>query len=175
MSLSVALDDYISALQSLPREEALRLLRELPPTPTGLSDQLDAATAEAQQNAVILVGDDACVGVAPGWVRLGASDAMVMWLEGDSRTCMHDPQPLRPAPVYACAWRPSLIVCADCTHLLRASNAIADATCDGCGSVCTDVGAGDGIHQSTFVFGPLTFLMGLCGRCLADTKPGETP
>jgi hypothetical protein len=169
--IAVALDELVTWLMSLPREEALRVLSEMPPTPVDLADQLDSATADAHRYAQQLIGDMADVGEAPGWARLGTFDALVRWMQDDSRTCMHNPEPLRPAPVYACAWKPGLIVCTECTHLLRAPNRTADMTCDGCGYVCASIEDGEGIHRSTFIFGPLTYLMGFCGRCLDEQKP----
>lgn len=169
MSIAVAVDEFVTWVRSLPREEALRVLREMPPTPTALRDQLEAARADAVRVAEMLGGDDAFFGGAPGWASLSATDALVSWSEGESRTCMHNPDPLRPSPVFACAWKPRLIVCAECTHLFRVSHS-APAACDGCGFVCSGVEGCDGIHPVSYTFGMVVFLMGFCGRCAVDSE-----
>jgi hypothetical protein len=169
--LALAMDEFFTWLESLPRDEALRMIREMPPSAGNLDEQLSAATVDAYRVAELLVGDNSDpAGDAPGWARLGGFDAIATWLQGDSRTCMHDPNLFRPTPVFAAAWRPELIVCGACMHLLRPPNPTADATCDGCGYICSGVDADDPIFPSTFVVGPLNFVMGLCGRCFADSR-----
>lgn len=169
--LALAIDEFVSELQNLSREELEELILSIPPSE--IDDQLDAAIAESFDRAGSLLGGIAGVRTAAGWMRLGACVAVADWIEGRARTCEHQPHPMRPEPVYACAWKPELVVCADCMYLLDPDTAESDATCDGCGHRCVGVGAGDGIHPGALVFGPLTFLSGMCERCYAEVRRRE--
>lgn len=70
--------------------------------------------------------------------------------------------------IFACAWRPGLVVCAHCIPLLKAPTKLADATCDRCGRVCTGPATGDGIHPLVVQIGALTFSAGACRDCRPD-------
>lgn len=141
--------------------------------PTDQLDQLDAAVDQvrAGTDAAVAAGVAAgslllSPGEHPDWARLGALAALVTWLGGRGSTCVHSPHPIRPQPIVAAAWRPDLMVCAACTHLLRLPcNNPADRTCDACGRVCTGVDAGDPIWPASFVIGPLQYLLGACIDC----------
>jgi hypothetical protein len=159
-------DDFLNALMQLPREQQLRLLRRVSQSaPPGLADQITAASTDAEAAVWEILGAGSKWATLPGWAWLGALDTLVGWIQGTARTCLHTPHPERPEPVFAAAWRPGVVACRRCTHLLRVGSAIRDATCDGCGHVCLGVAAGDGITPSAFPFGPLTFWAGACKDC----------
>jgi hypothetical protein len=52
----------------------------------------------------------------PGWLRLGIMMAGARWLDGQARTCPHNPTAERPEPVHLALWLPDLVVCGECTH-----------------------------------------------------------
>ena len=99
-----------------------------------------------------------------GWIRLGVLDALLAWIDGTARTCMHMPDHRRPQPVFSCAWKPGLVVCVQCLHLLDVVGA-ADATCDRCGHICEGVYADDAIYTGTVWVGALAFQFGTCADC----------
>lgn len=102
----------------------------------------------------------------PGWFRLGAHDTYTAWLAGNVRTCVHNPDPDRPAPTFAVAWRPRLVVCIRCPHLIKATRA-EDVICDGCGRDTT----GHGITPNTVVIGNgMSYTAGACADCNADME-----
>lgn len=142
-------------------------------TPAWLLDQGDAAVNEMARN--LQAGEQAGLFAAvanlptdqhPAWVRLGALDAMVRWWGGKHSTCMHGPHPMRPQPIVSAAWKPGLIVCAACQHLLRVpEGSVADRTCDGCGKVVAGVDSGDPMYPFTVVCGVLSHRVGVCQAC----------
>jgi hypothetical protein len=151
---------------------------------TAWNDQADAAGGEALQIATAiaeLVSPAGSVHAAaqavadtPEWVRLGMLDTQLAWLAGLARTCMHDPHSDRPEPVFAAAWKPRLVVCSGCRHLLDA--VASEAICDGCGRDTT----GEGISTTTVMPGNgLCYLVGTCEDCTRDLRRGavdvETP
>jgi hypothetical protein len=114
-------------------------------------DQLAAATKEltATTNQRAALGYAAGYYSAPGrwgtredvpdWVKQGWEYAFTPWMHGEGRTCRHNPNVLCPQPVWACAWKPGLVVCAECLHLFDVATVAEDRTCDGCGRVCVVV------------------------------------
>ncbi len=141
--------------------------------PTDQLDQLDAATRHVHRGmvATVVEGRAASIVALPpsehsAWARLGALTALATWLAGQGSTCLHDPQPCRPEPILAAAWRPGLVVCSDCTHLLTLPrNSDADRRCDGCGHVCAGVEENDPIYRANLALGPLQYLSGTCTGC----------
>lgn len=108
----------------------------------------------------------------PGWLRLGALDAYLGWLDGTARTCLHNPNAARPAPFCATAWRPGLLMCGNpqCSVLAAMPHGSAqDRRCDGCGHVC---GPKEGITPSLLTVGPLLYAYGVCADCFADMPWG---
>lgn len=146
--------------------------------PTAIADQVDAATDDALRTLTALAG---VMGVdsthtttpagVPGWLRLGVLDALSTFLTGAGSTCRHNPEPHRPQPVCAVAWRPGLVVCMRCTHLLNAPTAKADRTCDSCGRECGGVDVDDPIWPGVVQLGPLVWQYGTCTDC----KPADLP
>lgn len=163
--LTLAADDLIT------HPDAARLLTALrAQVPRWLRDQLDAATttvhdglhaaatATGARHRALPAADH------PAWLRLGMLSALAAWCTGDGTTCMHSPHPHRPRPVVAAAWRPDLIVCCACTHLLDLGG-VRDRLCDGCGHVCAGPDHADPIHPLLITAGPLQYLAGVCTGC----------
>lgn len=167
-SPALALDQYLSQLTPGDRAAMRKAL------PVALLDQTEAANADVD-NLVHMVGRSMKSSVAdldytqvPEWVRLSVTDTLVGFMTGTVATCMHNPNPNHPQPVFAAAWKPGLITCSACLHLFRLVGA-ADRTCDRCGCVRTGK-PGDGVHACTLTFGQLVFSYGLCPDCLKDHK-----
>jgi hypothetical protein len=140
--------------------------------PVGVLDQADAATAETLTIAEQIgqhIGAERTTILEPtqvaDWLRLSALAAFVAWVKGEASTCRHSPDPRHPQPVLAAAWRPDLVVCRNCAHLLAlppGSNQ--DKTCDCCGHQCTGDGD-DLIRPSAIQLGPLVLLHATCADC----------
>lgn len=107
----------------------------------------------------------------PEWVRLGMYDALLGWSEGTAATCIHQPNFGRPEPVYAAAWKPGVVVCAKCRHLLAVTG-VADTVCDGCGHECQGM-PDDGIMPVSAFVGALSYSLGVCMSCEAELKRVE--
>lgn len=148
-------------------------------TPVALVDQLDAATTHATVVATTVAGraggydiGAATAGDLPGWLRLGLLDALTQWADGKASTCRHSPDPDRPEPVLAAAWKPGLITCVRCAHLWSLGRE-ANLTCDCCGRVCpTD---GDGVYPGVTQFGSLLFQYGTCVDCRPSIASATGP
>ena len=160
------LGDALAALTPQQRDE---LRADLPAGIMALADQAGAAQAQSIGWTRHAKGDR--LGWIPrddvdGWLRLGLLDTLLGWLGGYGRTCMHSPSHLRPEPepVFSCAWRPGLVVCAHCLHLLDIVGA-ADLSCDCCGRVCEGLDADDPIYTGTVWLGELAFEFGTCTDC----------
>lgn len=157
------LDDLLGALTQQELEELRRS------APTSLVDQLTAASRDATAVAAYGIDLQSTEGHGydgiPGWLRLGALDALLTWAQGLGSTCIHDPSPKRPEPVHAAAWRPGLVSCTRCVAYLFRLTGDADARCDCCGRVTDGVEAGDPIYPSRLVFGALVYHFGTCPDC----------
>lgn len=174
-SPTLMFDAFIRGLEELPLKDQVMVTEVLASERgVGFGDQVEAAGNAARRNCESLIGtgqktqptrsDD-----VPSWARLGALDALTGWTRGTCRTCVCAPSPHKPQPVVASAWRPGLVTCAQCVFLMDTGlSDIEDATCDGCGHVCSGPEAGDGIYRSAINIGPLTYLVGLCERCALD-------
>lgn len=140
----------------------------------GFSDQLLAARQEsiAAVEATGITDRPTEITQPPEWLRLSMLDTFIGWVRGTGRTCLHAPHPLRPEPVSACAWKPGIVVCAQC-HPLLAAHGDRDRTCDRCGHLCDGIDAGDPIYPFVVWFGALAFHTGLCQPCRDDTN--QTP
>jgi hypothetical protein len=107
----------------------------------------------------------------PGWLRLALLDALATFMDGAADTCCHAPVPSSPQPVMAAAWRPGLVVCMTCTHLLpQRRGSAADRTCDGCGRVCAGT-PDDPIHPGLLALSILIFEYGVCNDCKPPPPP----
>jgi hypothetical protein len=171
------LDDLFRSAQAAPVAQAVRGV-----APTGWLDQLDAAAdqlADGVRHAGQTLAGVADIGYRPyatypAWVTLGVQQALAEWAAGTAATCQHQPVIAAPRPVHAAAWKPGLVVCGACTHLLAlARTDPRDSRCDGCGHQCTGPDHGDGIWAHVIVAGALTYSVGVCGPC-RWTEPEET-
>lgn len=121
-----------------------------------------AATMDA------LPGDNGPVRTAdvPAWVRLGALSVTTAWVAGKARTCMHSPRPDGPVACWAVAWKPDLVVCPQCLHLLDAGGEVEEYRCDCCGRISLEEDGG--IAVSTLVTGSLMYRAGACPDCWTE-------
>ncbi|MGC5012969.1 hypothetical protein ACLQ2R_19580 [Streptosporangium sp. DT93] len=134
-----------------------------------LLDQAGAATQHTQRilAAIAAEGGGDLLPVTftqhPDWVRLGLLDSLATWITGQSSTCLHGPDPMRPQPVVAAAWKPGLIVCTACVRLLSLrKGSPKDRTCDGCGTVVPDTGD---IWANATSYGEFVYRFGVCDGC----------
>lgn len=158
---AVDLDNTLAAITPEMAAELSRLI------PTAHADQLHAAYSESVR--LIETAENTSARHLPrsgvdDWLRLGLLDTFCRWVAGTARTCLHMPEPRRPEPVWSCAWKPGLIVCSACLHLLKVFGD-ADKVCDCCGHVCTGLENGDGIATLTVWFGGLAYQAGACTGC----------
>ncbi|GAA4559482.1 hypothetical protein [Pseudonocardia xishanensis] len=140
-------------------------------TPVALRDQFDAAQGHVDSGlrraAAMLSarGQLDSVSAAPRWVLRLVLRSTATWLLGAGSTCPHDPSPERPQPVVTAAWRPDLITCARCTHLLAlVPGSAADRTCDSCSRVTSGL-RDDGVFPGAFALGPVQLMLGVCRDC----------
>lgn len=150
--------------------------------PVGLRDQHDAAATDAYRilaDVAVRLSDDPArpttANELPGWLRLSLLDTLAAFAAGQATTCRHNPAADRPSPVVAAAWKPRMVVCPWCVHLLSLRHdAAADAVCDACGHQCAGPERGDGIYPGVVQLGPLIFQYGTCADCrppTASTNP----
>jgi hypothetical protein len=145
--------------------------------PPGAADQMAAAAAHSLQLTAAAFASDGAhhrevdVEDVPEWLWLPLVAEVLGLVAGTGRTCVHA-CPHRPAPYFAAAWRPGLVVCHTCLHLLHLRpGSAADRRCDRCGHVCAGPQLGDGIHPGTIHYGPLAYTYGLCGPCHRELHP----
>jgi hypothetical protein len=136
---------------------------------TSFVDQGDAATGqlvEALSETAMRVGSEGLpLGYKsyPDWVRLGVLGTIARWAAGQGATCQDSPSISRPRPVVSAAWKPDLVVCTACLHLLELpSGSVTDKTCDGCGYVVPDT---ETIYSFTISHGWLMWQAGACVNC----------
>lgn len=141
-------------------------------TPRWLTDQQNAASDDAgrilQLEAALLdtTAEHRAVADVPDWLRLDLLTTITAWTAGRAHTCTHDPHPARPQTVYAAAWRPGLIACGQCIHLVCLQpGSRADRRCDRCGRVTAGLDDGDGIHPIRLQYGPILYAAGACTDC----------
>lgn len=179
--ITLALDDLVTGADPELRAVVDRVAALEDVLWPGLADQARAATADttARLRAAAAAATGRVSHTAtpasdvPGWVRLGALDAVVGWLLGRSSTCMHAPDAYRPMPVGAAAWKPGLVVCGECAHLLQLPRGSdADRRCDGCGRVTEGVEVGDWILPVGMQVGVMLYSVGVCSGCC---WPGVRP
>jgi hypothetical protein len=160
-SPAIALDETLRALTSGQLAELRAMM------PAWLVDQADAAADQIRRALpdAHAAGAPLTVAEHPDWVRLAICDTFVTWWQGRHTTCTHAPHPLRPRPVASAAWKPGVVVCARCTHLLALPDgSTADRTCDGCGRIVA--GHGDDLmYPCTVIAGILTYSVGACADC----------
>lgn len=135
-------------------------------------DQGDAATRQVRTGLAALTADSGAVltGLMPSehpdWIRLGLLTALMTWCAGKADTCVHVPDPRRPQPVAAAAWKPGLVVCSRCSHLTSLPRgSVRDRTCDSCGTVTGSAHGERGIWPVTVSQGSFMYMAGVCVDC----------
>lgn len=151
--------------------------------PVDLRDQLDAASAEISRSVALVgahlgaepIGLPAWAAL-PAWLRLSISDTLISFAAGTGSTCMHGPHLGRAEPLYAAIWKPGLVTCVSCSHLLALGSGPAAHTCDGCGRVCPATHE-DGVRLVALAVGPVLFVTGTCSDCapVALEAPAQPP
>lgn len=138
--------------------------------PVGWRDQHAAARSQAVRGnqrlrdaGVYRDGGRFAPGEVPDWIRLGLLRELVGWCHARGSTCMHSPRAQAPQPVLAAAWRPGLVICMHCPHLLRANSREQDRTCDGCGWIAPE--GSRAIHPGQTQAGPFCYVYGMCQGC----------
>lgn len=163
---AVELDEYLSTLTD---EERAQFRPNI-----ALKDQITAAQAEGIANEERRLEHKARwvphLGL-PEWVRLGILDTFLKWQEGKVLTCVHQPMLDKPEPVFAAAWKPGIVTCAQCRHLLAVTG-VTDTICDGCGHECKGM-PDDGIKPVTAFTGALAYQVGVCKSCDKDMQRVE--
>jgi LSD1 subclass zinc finger protein len=159
--------DAIAGLDDAGREALGALLAEhLPPE----VQERHLEAARQTHDLLQPVAGVAAVGLGdiPDSVGLRIVELLTEWACGSGiRTCVHGPHPSRPQPIVSALWRPGLIVCPRCTHMLRLPRgSVEELRCD----LCTQIG--ESIHSDCVVWGALTVLYGACPGChVARSRP----
>lgn len=154
-------------LTALELDAALTALTHRGPNPQGttttaLSDQIAAARRESMNLYRARGVTPRAAPAPPDWLRLPMLDTLCQWISGTAQTCRHAPTPHRPEPVWACAWRPALVVCRDCLPMLRAVGDT-ERTCDRCGHRSS--GPEHPITLLTVWLGGMAYTAGACPDC----------
>jgi hypothetical protein len=173
-SMTLKFEQFMKELYSHPH--AIEIIQSIRATmPTWLQDQSDAAIGGTAAILDRISNIDNRKRAAktddeiPDWIRLGVLDTWVNYCIGSADTCIHSPVFHRPQPVFAMAWKPGLVVCGQCLHLVKAAG-VADKTCDGCGRICAGPEHGDGIYPGAIQFGPMAWHYGACESCHDDQE-----
>lgn len=165
---AVELDEYLA---NITEEERAQIKSSIP---VFYRDQANAAMREGVAGAEQILKKQARwlphYGL-PEWVRLPMFDICLKWDQGEALTCIHDPRPDRPEPVFAAAWKPGVVVCGKCTDMLSVADTPADAICDGCGHVCSM--PDDGICPIGAFASMLCYQLGVCMSCYAELERVE--
>ncbi len=137
--------------------------------PMGRDDQLDAARDDLI-GSLVQPGEagqrDLGFAEQPGWLRLGIMMAVARWLDGQARTCPHNPTAEQPEPVHLALWLPDMVVCGKCTDLLLAP---VHPSCAGCGIGNEARGEAEGRNFPRLVIvvcGPVAVRVFACAECM---------
>lgn len=167
---ALQLDEFVS----LPPEFRGQIEAEVP---AWYKDQMGAASSDTEELTAWITkgkGQNCEVNFSDidDWMRLGLLDTMAQWLNGKARTCIHDPNPMRPEPVLMAAWKPGLVVCVSCSPLLKIFGD-ADKTCDCCGHICAGPENNDSMRVMTLRNGAVIYQAGVCQGCRFKFDKGE--
>lgn len=108
----------------------------------------------------------------PKWLRISIQETLLTWGAGRGRTCLHGPTMKPLAPVFSAAWKPWLVVCPKCTHMLTVRGGRGseeDNTCDACRRIASRTGD-DFLQPSMVTVGPLTYMFGACKTCREELE-----
>jgi hypothetical protein len=169
----------VTDLTGIELDRLLCVPEQVTDSPSPEKDQRDAAASHAhsiQTYVAQLYGMSHVRGYYrdyPDWIRLGVSQTVAEWVTGKGRTCLHAPTIRKPQPVFTAAWKPGLVVCQPCCHLLQFRHgSVKDRTCDRCGHVVSGKPP-DLISAHSIRLGSVTWMYGLCAGC--DVPPtGES-
>lgn len=145
-------DDY---LRSMTPEQVEELNRSIP---ADIKDRMRSAERKMREQVESLPGTCVVKREVPEWIRLSMMDTVMQWAKGNAVLCMHQPDMLHPQPLYMAAWKPGMIVCGHCAHMLVA-DADQDFLCDFCG------GEADPIQRVVVQAGAMQFFAGVCVQC----------
>lgn len=159
---AIELDYLVSELEKLPQEQYAALRAEM--IPIADADQAEAAGRETLELAKAVFGTKNIGNSVPDWMRLGLLDSLIKWATGQAKTCRHMPDCRRPEPVLSCAWKPGLVVCLPCAHLIHVTGDAA-RICDCCGTLTPE----GGMFPLATVYGNFMYQAGAC----IDCKPGQ--
>lgn len=94
----------------------------------------------------------------PVWLAAKLTAQREGWRLGIARTCTHNPKPGQTA-VHMCAWRPELVACPLCAHLLNITEKDPrGARCDCCDMVADTIGG-------KMTIGGITYWFSVCEPC----------
>ncbi|SQD96281.1 hypothetical protein FMEAI12_3560026 [Parafrankia sp. Ea1.12] len=170
---AVALSDLLAALTAA---DLVAIRGHIDTVAPGMLDQADAAAVAVEGRMQQYAAEHgalyrrAAADEIPEWIRFGVVEALVTFSARRATTCQHAPDPARPQPVYAAAWRPGVIACAACCGFLFRLAGDRDRTCDRCGHIERE----RGVYPCSVALGPLTFMFGLCHECRPDVTPEAT-
>jgi hypothetical protein len=130
-------------------------------------DQLHAARRDADA-LLDRMQPEATHGPAPDWMRMATTAALVSWgVFREAVTCSHQPDPARPQPVYAAAFRPGLVTCQQCIPALI--HGTDPHHCDRCGETKTET-----CLMGSMQLGTMTWLFHICPSCSATIAEPTT-
>lgn len=175
-SPALALDEFLRA-PGLPATLDTMRARAKDSGYAWLLDQSDAAARHTQEYLRDLAHTNdgqvlpVPVTAQPDWVRLPLLATLADWIAGKARLCTHSPDPRRPRPVVAAAWKPGLIACKACVHLISlAPRSPKNWTCDGCGTVVDPDNDGR-VWAAVASYGMLAYHFGACVGCRYWDEP----
>lgn len=167
---TLALDELF--ITGLSTHERAAVEANLPP---GTLDQMNAAAAETLRTLTL---EGALTGTAlipangsdvPEWIRLPLIGTLLEWTTGHGKVCPHNPRISSPEPVLAAAWKPGLVVCTRCVHLLNPRKS-ERFLCDCCGR------HDDHLACQRVAYNSLTYSFGACRDCApVPPTPAEEP
>jgi hypothetical protein len=164
--LAAALDDVLTDPESL---RAIYAYMNHPAV-KALIDTPERRQQLATTESTVAAMGDAYGGASPTevpmWIRLGLLSATTAWVADTTRTCMHCPRPDGPVPGWAAAWKPSLVVCPQCLHMLATGGGVEEYRCDGCGRI--SMPEDGGVRVASLSTGALTYRFGACPDCWTD-------
>lgn len=164
--LAAALDDVLTDPESL--RAVFDYMNH--PAVKALIDTPERRQQLAATEATVAAMGDAYGGASPTevpmWIRLGLLSAATAWAAGKTRTCMHSPSPDGPVPGWAAAWKPGLVVCPACLHMLATGGGVEEYRCDGCGRI--SLPEDGGVRVASLSTGALTYRFGACPDCWTE-------
>ena len=106
------------------------------------------------------------LGDLPDWLKIKIRGQLNTWRAGKARTCMHNPTYGAGNSVFLVAWKPDLVVCLECPHLVAlAPHDPEDRRCDSCGRL-TEGTADDRTYSARInLAGGVLYGFAVCTAC----------